>query len=161
MNQVSASDMFRSDVGKLVSRPIPGDLYLYLYDPKTKDSLPYYDTAPLVIPFRGAKGGWYGINLHYLPPLMRMQLLGRLMDFSTTGNAITDNTRLRLKWSMLNKMAESPMIEFATKRYLYSHVKSRFLMINPTDWKKVIVLPIESFEKATTSKVYADARRAR
>ena len=74
LNQVSANTVMRSDIGELVGKPLPGDMYLYLYDPKTKDALPYYDTAPLVIPFRSAKGGFYGMNLHYLPPMMRMQL---------------------------------------------------------------------------------------
>lgn len=162
LNQVSANDLTtNSDLGKLVSKPVPGTMYLFQYDPKTKDYLPYYDTSPLVVPFRSAKGGFYGMNFHYLPPLMRMQVLGRLMDFSTTGQAFEDTTTLKLKWSVLNQMASFPTIEFAVKRYLYSHVQSRFLQINPKDWKKAIVLPTESFVKATKNKVFADARRAK
>ena len=29
---------------------VPGNLYLFRYDPKHKDTLPYYDTMPLVLP---------------------------------------------------------------------------------------------------------------
>jgi hypothetical protein len=162
LNLSTASGIMHTDLGQLVGKPIPGDMYLYLYSPKTKDALPYYDTAPLVIPFRSAKGGFYGMNMHYLPPLMRMQLLNRLLEYATPSpNSITNTTRLRLRWSLLNNAAKFPGIEHCVKRYLYSHVKSRFLQINPTDWRKAIVLPIESFEKATMNKVYSDARRAR
>ena len=161
LGQVDASDVMRSDIGWMTGgKPTPGDMVLFLYDPKTKDSLPYYDTAPLVIPFRSAKGGWYGMNLHYLPPLLRMQLLGRLMEFSTTKPNLTETTRLRLRWSLLNNAAKFPGIKFCIKRYLYSHVQSRIMVINPIDWKKAVSLPIENFVKASKNKVYADARKA-
>lgn len=159
LNQVSANDMMKSDIGELTGKPVPGDMYLFTYDPKTKDTLPYYDTTPLVIPFRGAKGGFYGMNLHYLPPLLRMQLLNRLMEYSTTNPLITDTTRLRLRWNLLNNAAKFPGVAFCVKRYLFSHVQSRFLRINPTDWRKAIVLPIDSFVKATNNRVYMDARK--
>jgi hypothetical protein len=32
------------------NKSIIGRMYFYYYDPKTKDSLPYYDRFPLVIP---------------------------------------------------------------------------------------------------------------
>ena len=38
------------DRERLKSRSFIGRMYFYYYDPKTKDSLPYYDTFPLVIP---------------------------------------------------------------------------------------------------------------
>jgi hypothetical protein len=31
------------------------------------------------------------------------------------------------------------------KRYKYTHVKSRFLKVNPKDWNAAILLPIETF----------------
>ena len=49
-----------------------GNLYLFLYDPKTKNQLPYYDTFPLVYPYRKAEGGFVGYNLHYLPPHVKV-----------------------------------------------------------------------------------------
>jgi hypothetical protein len=50
----------------LTNRIITGEMYLFAYDPKTKEDLPYYDRFPLVFPFRKVKGGFYGINMHYL-----------------------------------------------------------------------------------------------
>ena len=55
---------------------------MFIYDPKLKDKLPYYDTFPLVLPVEQYKDGFLGINLHYLSIPMRMRLLDRLMDYS-------------------------------------------------------------------------------
>ena len=44
-----------------------GGLYFFYYDPKTKDSLPYYDTFPLVLALERYNDGFLGLNLHYLP----------------------------------------------------------------------------------------------
>ena len=52
---------------KLSSRIVPGNMYLFMYDPKHKETLPYYDTVPLVLPFKSVPEGFLGINLHYLP----------------------------------------------------------------------------------------------
>ena len=49
---------------KMVDRIYPGDMYLFFYDPKMKDTLPYYDRMPLVLPFSLVTDGFYGINLH-------------------------------------------------------------------------------------------------
>ena len=43
-----------------------GSMYNFEYDPKTKATLPYYDRFPLCIPIQKAKGGFHGLNLHYL-----------------------------------------------------------------------------------------------
>ena len=59
-----------------------GRMYLFQYDAKWKEKLPYWDMFPLILPFDLAKGGFYGINLHYLPIPLRIRLLDRLTDFS-------------------------------------------------------------------------------
>ena len=37
------------------ARPIFGDMYMMMYDPKHKRTLPYYDRFPLVIPMEGKR----------------------------------------------------------------------------------------------------------
>ena len=56
----------------------PGDMVMYTYNPKLKDVLPYYDAFPLTIVVGPAKDGFYGINLHYLPPKVRAIFLDKL-----------------------------------------------------------------------------------
>ena len=72
------------------SRHLFGEMYMMFYDPKHKKTLPYYDRFPLVIPFQKAKGGFLGLNLHYLPHGLRAKFLDQLYD--TTTNDKYDNT---------------------------------------------------------------------
>jgi hypothetical protein len=39
-----------------------GGLYFFVYDPKTKNDLPYYDRFPLVIPLKRTPDGFIGLN---------------------------------------------------------------------------------------------------
>lgn len=144
--------------GNIVSTMVPGSLYLFFYDPKTKDTLPYYDRFPLVLPFRKVKGGFYGLNFHYIPPLMRVKLLDRLMMFSTTAG-LTENTRIKFKYQLIAGSAKFSWAQPCVKMYLNNHIVSRFVQIDPKDWVTAMMLPVERF---TTNKqtVWQDSRKA-
>ena len=55
------------------SRPKPMMMNLFWYRPKTAKKLPYYDTFPIVLPFKKHRDGFTGINFHYLPIYMRIK----------------------------------------------------------------------------------------
>jgi len=65
----SFSNASKTDLGEFVTRLEPGNMYMYVYDPKYKDTMPYWDQFPLCLPFDEISGGFVGINLHYLPYL--------------------------------------------------------------------------------------------
>ena len=69
----SPSELFAS--GKLLGRPSAGRMSMFFYDPKFKNRLPYYDTFPLVLPLEPMKGGFIGLNFHYLPYGARFKFL--------------------------------------------------------------------------------------
>ncbi len=46
---------------------------------------PYYDSFPLVLPLETIKGGFMGLNFHYLPYILRFRLLERLQRFADGG----------------------------------------------------------------------------
>jgi hypothetical protein len=144
--------------GTLTSNMAPGGMYLFYYDPKHKDTLPYYDRFPLVLPFRKVKGGFYGLNFHYLPPLLRVKLLDRLMVFSNT-KGITEQTRLNFKYQLIASSAKFAAAQPCVKMYLNSHVKSRFVMIEPKDWVTAMMLPVERFVGANKDSVWRDSRK--
>lgn len=144
--------------GTLVSTLLPGEMYLFFYDPKLKKQLPYYDRFPLIIPFRKVKGGFYALNFHYLPPLLRVKLLDRLMMFSTTPG-LTENTRLRFKYQLLAGSAKFGWAQPCVKMYLNDHVMSRFVKIEPKDWVTAMMLPVERFVGAGKDKVWRDSRK--
>jgi hypothetical protein len=141
---------------KIATRLIPGEMYLFYYDPKYKDTLPYYDRLPLVLPFRKVPDGFYGINLHYLPYMMRFIILGLLSDYSTGKD---EDTRIQLSWRLLNASSRLHPAKFAVKHYLNSHVKSRLYKIPYTDWVTASQLPVEKFVGAQKTKVWQDFNR--
>ena len=90
-----AMDLIRD--GKRDSRPFYGRLNMFIYDPKFKKKLPYYDTFPLVLPLEKYSDGFLGINLHYMPIPLRIRLLDRLVDFSNDTD-FDETTRLIVEY---------------------------------------------------------------
>ena len=77
-----------------------GQMFMFFYNPKHKDTLPYYDRFPLVFPIDLYGDGFLGINLHYLPPKLRAILMDAL--YMTINNKKNDKTtRLRLSYDIL------------------------------------------------------------
>jgi hypothetical protein len=153
LNTLTPNKALDSGIGKLVSNVMVGKMFLFMYNPKMRDTLPYYDEFPLVLPFNVVKGGFLGLNLHYLPPLLRMNLLNNLMKLADTPR-ISKNTQLRMSWNIIGNYSRFPEVKPCVKTYLYPHVQSRFLEINPHDWRAAIFLPLESFQKESKSTVH-------
>jgi len=107
---------------RLVSRIAIGRMYLFHYDPKTKDQLPYYDRFPLIFPFQRVDGGFYGINLHYLPHILRARLMDRLLDLANN-KVYDDTTKLKISYQILSSSSKFKYFEPCVKHYLNSHVK--------------------------------------
>lgn len=144
--------------GTLVNRIFPGEMYLFRYDPKTKEQLPYYDTLPLVLPFRRIEEGFIGINLHYLPYLYRVRTLDALSEYAN-GDANDADTRLRFSWRILESVANLKPARVCVKRYLLDHVESRFLKIPYPDWLIASQLPVEKFINAQKTNVWRETRK--
>jgi len=155
---ISGESMVRSVGDRATSRPIIGNMYTFKYDPKHKDTLPYYDMYPLIFPINKAKGGILGINFHYLPPQLRAQLMDAL--YSTVNNKSYDeNTRLRISYDILNGASKYRFFKPTIKHYLLNHMKTRLVYINPSEWDIALFLPTARFVGATKQKVYADSRK--
>ena len=146
-----------SDRERLRNNSIIGRMYFYFYDPKTKDKLPYYDKFPLVIPIERYPDGFLGLNLHYIHPKQRIILLDKLSEIATDNN-FDANTRLRISYDYLSKASRMFEAKPCIKRYLFSHVQSRFLEITADEWDIAALLPVESFMKADKNKVFADSQ---
>ena len=147
----------RSDLGTLESYLEIGSMYLYAYDPKFKKTLPYYDIFPLVIPIDYTNKGFYGLNLHYVPYMVRTKILGSLLDY--TDGEPSSTTKMQISWELLKGLSTIKYMQPCIKQYLNTHVKTRFMMIAPTEWKAAIFLPVDNFQKATKQKVFEDSRR--
>lgn len=142
-NAVSPNSLM-SNAARRQDYTVPGQMYLYFYHPKGIDTLPYYDTFPLVIPFSEDAETFTGINFHYLPPKIRAQLLKALLGFSTD-TKLTEKTRLRFQWQYVAGISRYRGINAAVKKYRKDHVQSQFLFIPATQWFNAVMLPVERF----------------
>ena len=135
-----------------------GKMYLFSYDPKLKKELPYYDRFPLIFPFKKVPNGFLGINLHYLPYILRAKLMDLLYP-KVNDPKLSDAARLKISYNILNAAATNKYIKPCIKMYLNNHVRSKFIMIVPTEWDIALWLPVENFAKASNQKVWADSRK--
>ena len=149
----TAGQLFRQ--GKLNGRPSVGRLNLFGYNPKFRKTLPYYDIFPLVLPLEPIKGGFMGINFHYLPPLLRFRLLER-MQATATDQRFDSKTKFDVTYDDVKNIK---IVKPTIKKYLYSYVQTGFLRINADEAAVAIYLPVQRFKKASEAQVYSDSRR--
>jgi len=148
----SQSQLMRE--GKVTARPNFGKLNMFVYDPKLKKTLPYYDSFPLVLPIETYKDGFLGINLHYLPINLRVRLLDRLVD-ETNNTKFDATTKIVADYQKLKRVR---LIKPALKRYLSGKVKSRFRRIDADEFTVAALLPVARFKKASIAQVHRDSR---
>jgi len=160
LRRVNRRELLQSDEINLVnkSQPLIGSMNMFFYDPKTKDTLPYYDRFPLAIIVGPAPGGFYGLNLHYLPPIMRAKMLDALMDVASD-NKYDESTRFKLSYQILQRVSRLKYYKPCLKHYLFSHVKSRLGRVSAPEWEIATFLPTQDFAKKGANAVYADSRK--
>jgi hypothetical protein len=157
LGRINNNALLKEPALKTESDQIPGGMFMYFYDPKTKDTLPYYDKFPLTIIVGPAAGGFTGLNLHYLPMQLRAKLLDALMDI-TSDKKYDDKTKFNVSYNMLKKASSMRYFKPCFKRYLTTNVKSRFARVPASEWEIATFLPTASFEKASKTAVWADSR---
>jgi hypothetical protein len=154
---ITPQRLMREDLSSLKSRIIPGNLYMFAYDPKLKATLPYYDRFPLVFPYASVPGGFMGLNMHYLPYPLRIRLLDNLLVFKNN-DKMDGTTRLKYSWSLIANVAKFRMAEPCIKHYLLPHVKTAFKKVDVNDWATAMLLPVERFIKAPKEQVWKDSQ---
>ena len=132
-----------------------GGIYTFMYSPKYKETLPYYDTTPLVIPFKDEGNTFLAFNLHYLPFRYRAIVLDMLYKITTDNSS--PKRKLNAKYEVIMQMGRSDFFKPCIKRYLKSHIKSRLLEFKPEHWEISLFLPLASFQKMGQSRVHAES----
>lgn len=145
---------------KKVGQPNIGSIIMFsYYDPKYKDELPFWDIFPLVIPLepprtvatKSYKGeapspSFLGLNLHYLPPMARAALLQSLLDLRNN-DRYDDTTRLNISYGILKNAARQfAGFENCIHRYMLNRITSSFHEIHPSDWERIVVLPLQRWK---------------
>ncbi len=134
-----------------------GNMYMFFYDPKHRATLPYYDSFPLTIIVDKAPGGFYGLNLHYLPPTLRAKLFDALL--ATTNNKKYDETtKFKINYQLLNSLKSAKYFKPCFKHYLTKQVDSQIVMVDSPEWEIAMYMPTEQFNKASARQVWKESR---
>ena len=158
LTDVNRLDLIADERLTQLRAPRTGKMYMFTYDPKTKQQLPYYDTFPLILFVDTYDRGFRGLNMHYLPPPARARLFDALLE-TANNRKFDESTRLKLNYNLLSSTAKYSAFAPCFKRYLSGHVKSRVVEVDAPEWSIALFLPTESFRKASTRKVWADSRK--
>jgi len=154
--RVSRRDMMRDRI-RLRNKSLIGRMYFYFYDPKLKDTLPYYDKFPLVIPIKRLPDGFIGINLHYISPKYRIILLDKLSTI-LNNHDYDETTKLKISYEYLKSASRIFEATPCIKRYLFAYVQSRFLEITADEWDIAALLPVEQFMKEKKTTVWMESK---
>jgi hypothetical protein len=124
----------------------PGEMIVFSYMPKYKEKLPYYDMHPLVLLLDRTPDGWFGANIHYLPPKMRADVL-----FDIQYNR---KTLQQIKMALENSEWTKPCL----RKYLVSQLLTRPKSVPKEQWDIAIQLPFESFMKASQKEIWRKSK---
>ena len=157
LRSIKRADLMDEPEIKKRGNSVIGSMQMFFYDPKTKETLPYYDLFPLVIVVGPAKGGFYGLNLHYLPPTLRAKFLDSLLETQTSKTS--PNAKFRITYEKLQAASKFRYFKPCFKHYLNEHVKSKFAEVQSPEWEIATFLPTAQFRKANSQKVFYDSRQ--
>jgi len=138
----------------------PGSIYLFGYNPKTKEVLPYYDLFPMVLILDYAENGFIGLNFHYLNPMDRQIFFNTLVkylndeDFDENPKAYFD-----LAYATLKATKDLKYYKPTIKRYYYKNIVTKVTEVPPLYWKFMLFLPLERFKKEVKENVWKESKR--
>jgi|TARA_R100000081_G_C4815783_1_gene174919 hypothetical protein len=143
----------------------PGRMYMFKYIPKMKSQLPYWDMFPvgIVMNTYPDKGYFSMLNFHYLPPILRAELMDAIYPFVIFPNVeqkdIGSSMRARVNtdrvdFDFMKKRLNMRGMIPAWKRYDYKQVVGNYLYIPPIGWDTIMMLPVERMRKSGINKVW-------
>lgn len=144
-------EMVMKHKNMFTNSPKRGEIYSFVYDPKHKDTLPYYDTFPLVLPITQLNDGFLGLNFHYIRPKDRIYLLDAIRRHGK------GKDKMMITWEIMAKWSGSKSAAPCLKRYLFSQMRSPLRRIQSKDIPTALLVPIERFVKANKQQVWRNS----
>lgn len=135
-----------------------GGVYMFYYDAKWKDTLPYWDKYPIVVPLELYSDGFLGINIHYISPSMRVPLLQKMFEFTKDNEELEGDARMLIDYDTTQLESELRNAGPCIKRYLTSHIGARITRVPKEQWETLMMMPTAKFN-VNANTVYADSRR--
>tara|TARA_R110000764_G_scaffold118457_2_gene205989 strand:- start:217 stop:870 length:654 start_codon:yes stop_codon:yes gene_type:complete len=151
--------------GQRTKRLLPGRMYMMRYNPIHKNTLPYYDMFPVFFCMDVQDKYFSGMNLHYLPPLYRAELMDALYPFVVApnvkgvdvGTTIRTKINPRVDYEFMKKRRSMMSFKPTWKRYNKKNVIGNYMYVPPIAWDTVMMMPLQRFRKAGINKVWRDS----
>lgn len=140
-----------------VTRMMLGRMYMFFYDPKTKDTLPYWDKFPIIVPIKRYATGYLGLNLHYIAPRHRALLLNSMYEYLIE-DELPQDTRFKIVYELVKSVTKLKWGKPCLKQYLNAHIDGRICQVMPEYFDMVAMLPTQKFQKQNANYVYRKSR---
>jgi hypothetical protein len=146
------------------NRLLPGCLVFFKYKPISESFISrntYYDSFPLVLITDVYRGGFEGVNLHFIAPQYRKALFDAVMRGLPTIKANEEwRTRLRVDYDRLEARRIFKYYKPCYRRYLWKGMKRRPALVPFQLWEDMVNGNSYKFVGAKPVTVYRDSRNA-
>lgn len=150
--------VLKGNPAQLTTRLLVGKMYMFVYDPIYKEQLPYFDRFPCMLLYSRSTHGFSGLNFHYLPYQMRIQLLYRLLQYKTNPK-MDETTKIRFQWAAIKGVQKFAAAVPAFHSYSFSGLRSTFREIRAYEWATAVLLPVEQFVKLADDRIWDKSRK--
>ena len=72
-------------------------------------------------------------------------------------NSDDEIQRMRISYDILTASRSFREFKPCIKHYLYGHVQSKILAVQPNEWEIAVHLPIQQFKKASSQEVWQES----
>lgn len=129
-----------------------GRMSYFIYQAEYDEKLPYWDQTPLSILYNEDAEHFYGMNLHYVHPMIRVSILRSLVDHMM--NANTEKAYLQISYNIIKRLSTNKYIKPCIKTYLKKNFRTPPVIIKPEYWHKAVMLPTATWVRASNNKVW-------
>ena len=139
--------------------PYPGKMYMFFYDPKTKETMEYYDRFPLIILVDTFSGGFEGLNLHYLDVETRQKFFYGGLLKNVSDKRFDESTRFKVTYDKLRSARSLKAFKPCFKKYLTKQVRGSIVLVPSDEWELAVHLPTSYFAKKDKGYVYEESKK--
>jgi len=129
----------------------PGYVYMFRYIPPDKKDMPFYDEYPIILTLQFEGGKVIGINLHYLPPMIRVTMLLLLLKSLVSDNP---NSKIRID-NILRSSLLRKYIFVLSEEFFFMGIKSKIRHVTPDEFVMLSFLPVHKFRKKQKTQIYS------
>lgn len=132
-----------------------GRLSFFIYQAENDEKLPYWDAAPLTLFYGEDDAHMYGMNFHYVHPMIRAKILSGLLDYMV--NANNERAYIAVTYKMMKSLSTHRYIKPCIKTYLKTNFRTPPVVIKPEFWHNAIMLPTAQWKRASNNQVWRNS----